>query len=197
MGVTFSAIHTKHLPFLVTTYHRNNKYTLTKTFYPGAVPDIPGCPDGEDQILFPEPGSVVSAGCTVCIPEGSEITLNCTGASDSPVSYEWRDSNDQLVSSMARFTTTLADTYTCNATNIDNPTETVVTVVSCEFNCLLCIVPFTHFFFFNSDLVTVRYTSQITEQFVSQPRQDNGCSRCVSPQFGITTQIIIFEKNSV
>ena len=108
--------------------------------FPGAAPNIPGCPGGEDQILFPESGSVVSAGCTVCIPEGSEITLNCTGASDSPVSYEWRDSNNQLVSSMASFTTTLADTYTCNATNADNPTETVQTIVSCEFSSLLYII---------------------------------------------------------
>ena len=101
-------------------------------FFSGNAPMLPGCPGGAGVILFPNPGDVVNVGCTVCIPQGTVITLDCSGASTTAVSYEWRDSNDQLVSSMARLTTTIADNYTCSATNIDNPTELMTTVLACE-----------------------------------------------------------------
>ena len=100
--------------------------------FSGGAPNLPGCPEGANQVIFPDPGTVVVAGCTVCIPRGSVITLDCSGASATAVSYEWRDANNQLVSSMARFTTTIEGMYTCNATNVDNPTETAVTVLACE-----------------------------------------------------------------
>ena len=100
------------------------------------APNLTGCQGGEHQILFPEPESGVSAGCTVCILQRTPITLDCTGASDFPVSYEWYDSNGQLVSSTAMLNTTVADVYTCNATSMDDPTESLKTVLSCELTSL-------------------------------------------------------------
>ncbi len=60
----------------------------------GAAPDVQVC----SSTQFPQTGDVVPVGCSVCIPEGDIITLNCTGQSASEVFYEWRNGARIVVS---------------------------------------------------------------------------------------------------
>ncbi len=97
-------------------------------FFPGAAPNVQRC----SSTLFSVDSQVIPVGCVVCIPEGARITLNCSGQSESDVSYEWRNGMGRVVSTSPLLTTGTNDNFTCTATNLDNAPEIAVSVVACE-----------------------------------------------------------------
>ncbi len=103
----------------------------------GEPPNIQRC----SELTFGQSGQTIPVGCTVCIPEGAVITLDCSGTSASDVFYEWRNSDGSIVSTSPLFSTGVNDNFTCTATNLDNSPEFAVSVIACEceilFNAIL------------------------------------------------------------
>ncbi len=96
----------------------------------GSAPDVQVCPSENTQ--FPQSGDVVPVGCTVCIPEGDVIVLNCTGQSVSEVFYKWQNGAGIVVSTSPLLTTDNKDNYTCTATNLDHIPAIFVSMVACK-----------------------------------------------------------------
>ncbi len=94
----------------------------------GAAPDIQVC----SRTQFSRIGDVVPVGCTVCIPEGDIIRLDCTAQSSTKVFYEWKNSADLVVSTSPLLITRTNDNYTCTATNLDHTPTIAVSMVVCE-----------------------------------------------------------------
>ena len=100
----------------------------------GLVPVIPACPES-GLVIFPERNEVVSVACdTVCIREGTSVTLSCTViAGTPPIDYTWFDGQGTVLSNLPFLTVNTPDNYTCNAANLDAPENREVSLLSCKF----------------------------------------------------------------
>ncbi len=96
--------------------------------FTGAAPDVQVC----SRTQFPQTSDVVPVGCTVCIPEGDVIPLNCTGRSASEVSYEWRNGDGAVVSTSSLLVAGTKDNYTCTATDFDHIPAIAISMVACK-----------------------------------------------------------------
>ena len=103
----------------------------------GDAPVIPGC---SAETIFGTTGDIVPSGCNVCIPEGNSVTLDCSSASESPVSYRWTDDYGNLLSTSERLRVSVPGNYTCTALNVDNPSVISATALFCKLSYLSCYV---------------------------------------------------------
>lgn len=110
-------------------------WTLPCTVCDNSAEDAPsfrGC--GADLLaIFPTSGDTVPVGCTVCIREGSRVTLDCLATTATQdITYEWTGPGGIITRSQL-ITVSMQGSYRCRASNLDFPNTTIVSVLVCKF----------------------------------------------------------------
>ena len=87
--------------------------------------------------MFPDDDEVVPVGCNICVPEGTEVVLDCTVQFGTPpIVYVWRDEEDNIISMNPTLRVSEAGNYSCFASNADREDVTETSVLACKCNLM-------------------------------------------------------------
>lgn len=106
--------------------------TLDIVYHAEGRPTFPGC-EGGVSAIFPRSGMVVPIGCTICIPRGSSVILDCNAMTPSNIlTYMWLVNGMSISTTNRRLRVTEEASYTCRAANLDFPNEMETSVLVCK-----------------------------------------------------------------
>ena len=101
----------------------------------GPPPDLPGCMGP----LFPADRETVPVGCSICIPQGTYVNLDCGVISGNTpeIKYSWERDNVS-VSTARILLVRFEGSYTCTVMNLDGM-DSATTEVYCKLCVCVCV----------------------------------------------------------